>query len=405
MSKFKKGILMIPMIALLFSFFTVSASADSAVGRAMESVVLVEANFVGYPSQYGSGFAVGKTGENPKYIVTNYHVITLQDEDTGAVIAVSDSIIVWFSAAAGKSMRARVTAVDISRDLCVLELPEATTERKAAVLCQSDNVSQGDEVFALGYPDYADNFKDYQAFDINDITSTKGIISQKTRINNSGTIATNVFLTDATISHGNSGGPMINAQGEVIGVNTWNTGSNATTGGYAVMADELISLLRGSGIPYTLSGGSNSLVLIICLIVGVVVVAAVIVVVIVVMKKKKPKESKKNDSQAAASVQTAVISGAKGIMMGRSFPINDRLVLGRNTQQCNVCFPIDAKGISGVHCEITKTENGYMITDLGSSNGTFLGNGQRVVAHVPTPLPNGTYFYLGSAEQLFRIDC
>ena len=99
----------------------------------------------------------------------------------------------------------------------------------------------------------------------------------------------------------------------------------------------------------------------------------------------------------------AVITGAKGVMANKTFSINGNLLIGRNAQKCNVAYPIDTQGISAVHCQIRETNGGFEIIDRGSSNGTFLGSGQRLVPNVPTFLPDGTFFYLGSAEQLFQI--
>lgn len=99
----------------------------------------------------------------------------------------------------------------------------------------------------------------------------------------------------------------------------------------------------------------------------------------------------------------AVIKGTKGVMANRTYPINGNLLIGRNAQKCNVAYPVDTQGVSAVHCQIREVNGGFEIIDRGSSNGTFLGSGQRLVPNVPTFLPDGTFFYLGSAEQLFQI--
>lgn len=413
MKKFLKIIsALISAVMITTVFSAASVFAAGSVEEAAQSVVLVYAN-----DGWGSGFAVGNIGENPKYIVTNCHVIA---DDNGNA---ADSILVYFSAAANKVMSAEVVAVSTSKDLCVLELPEPTTERKPITLCKSDYVSQGDEVYILGYPAYALTGKNYLTFDIKDITSTKGSISQKTRINNSGAVGTNVYLTDATIDHGNSGGPLINSNGEVIGINTWGITDSATTGGYAVQVDELIPLLSSNGIPYALStdqassddgtaaespepaaAGDNSTLIII--IVAAVVVAAAAVVVIIIMKNKNSSSGnyaaqiKPKPNQSSGN---AFIVGMKGIMANRTFNVDGVLVIGRNGQKCNVVYPVDTKGISGVHCQVRQGVSGYEIIDCGSSNGTYLGNGQKLTPNVPVSLPSGTYFYLGSAEQLFQI--
>lgn len=429
MKRFFKILSVLTAAVMLVGLCTVSGvSAASAVEDAEQSVVLVAAG-----DGYGSGFAIGKPGENPQYVVTNCHVIT-DDNDY-----VYDNITVYFSAAAKKSVTAEVVAADLSKDLCVLELPEPTTERKPAILCKSENMSKGDEVFVLGYPSYANAGKNYLTFDLKDLTSTKGNISQKTRINNSGAIGTNVYMTDALIDQGNSGGPMVNEKGEVIGITTWENASKKlnedgsqdkrTDGGWATMVDELIPILNSNNVPYTLStdvpapsedgedvpaatepqpSSNNNTMIIVLAIVAVVVVIAV-VVIIVVLKGKKPVPQPAAAVQPAYNAapvqisQGAVITGMKGIMANRSFNVNGSLVLGRNSQKCNVCFPVDAKGISGVHCQIRQSGGGYEIMDLGSSNGTFMGSGQRLTPNVPVFIPDGTYFYLGSAEQLFQI--
>lgn len=434
MKRFFKILSVLTAAVMLVGLCTVTGVlAASAVEEAEQSVVLIQGlpvldddgNIIGH--EVGSGFAVGNAGENPKYIVTNYHVIS-----EGSLV--SNEIIVFFSAAANKSARAELVARDTNKDLCILELPEATTERKPLPLCRSNNVSKGDEVFALGYPDYvinSDNIN-YLAFDIDDITSTKGSISQKTRYNNSGVIGTNVYLTDTTISHGNSGGPLINSDGAAVGINTWGPDSDfssATDGGFSIVIDELIPLLNSNSIPYTLSEGSsdsdagaevevpadtqpesagNNTMLIVIVIAAAVVIIAVIVVIVVLKGKKTAAPSPvqpvpQNNIPAVKISNGAVITGMKGIMANRSFNVNGSIVLGRNSQKCNVCFPVDSKGISGVHCQIRQANGGYEIMDLGSSNGTFLGSGQRLTPNVPVFIPDGTYFYLGSAEQLFQI--
>lgn len=420
MKRFFKVLSVLTAAVMLVGMCTaLGVSAASAVEEAEQSVVVVAAG-----DGYGSGFAVGKIGENPQYVVTNCHVICDNNDN------VYSDITVYFSAAANKLVSAEVVAADLSKDLCILELPEPTAERKPITLCKSENMSKGDEVYILGYPKYALAGKNYLTFDLKDMTSTKGNISQKTRLNNSGAIGTNVYMTDAIIDNGNSGGPMINTKGEVIGVTTWgndmkdDSGNKRTDGGWATMVDELIPLLNSNNVPYTLStdapaageedaaadadtqpASDNTLIIVIAIAAAVVVIA-VIVVIIVVSKNKKQAPAAMPQSTPSPAVkisQGAVITGMKGFMANRSFNINGSIVLGRNPQKCTVCYPVDSKGISGVHCQIRQTASGYEIMDLGSSNGTFLGSGERLTPNVPVFIPDGTFFYLGSAEQLFQI--
>ena len=144
------------------------------------------------PQALGSGFVFDKAG----YIITNYHVIE------GA-----DSIKVTFSNNA--SHDATLVGSDPSTDLAVLKVNTSASALTALTLGDSDNVEVGDSVVAIGNP-----------FGLSR-TVTAGIVSAIQRqIEAPNRYAIDhVIQTDAPINHGNSGGPLINAKGEVIGVN------------------------------------------------------------------------------------------------------------------------------------------------------------------------------------------
>lgn len=403
----------------------------------------------------GSGFAIGNEGEPVQYIVTNAHVVL---DDTAAGIRSLDplnaslnissqkasEVLVYFSYGANDFMRAQIYLVDEARDICILRLPQATDKRKPLTICRSVDINMDDDFAALGFPADSDMLMDNTAlsYDINDVTSTRGAISRQTT-DGSGR---NVYQLDIDISPGNSGGPLVNSNGEVVGINTYSI-TNTSSGHksyYAIIIDELLSIVNRDIVPYTLSSeassgsvtnaettgettetttseeaedtyvqtqddssGSNTAV-IIAVVIAAVVIAAIVVIVILKRKKSASENSsqsiKRSNNASAANVsRSAVITGMKGIMANQSFNVNGSIVLGRNMQKCNVCFPVNSKGISGVHCQIRQSNDGYELIDLGSSNGTFLGNGQKLTPNVPVFIPDGTYFYLGSAEQLFQI--
>jgi S1-C subfamily serine protease len=141
----------------------------------------------------GSGFVIDKAG----HIVTNYHVIE------GA-----DDIEVSFSSK--DTLKAHVVGSDPSTDLAVLRVDTTAQALTPLPLGNSDAVQVGDEVVAIGNPFGLDR------------TATAGIVSALQRevaAPNNYTID-HVIQTDAPINHGNSGGPLLNARGEVIGVNS-----------------------------------------------------------------------------------------------------------------------------------------------------------------------------------------
>jgi S1-C subfamily serine protease len=151
-----------------------------------------------FPSQQdqrglGSGFVIDKAG----YIVTNFHVIQ------GA-----QRIRVSFSN--NESMNAKVVGRDASTDVAVLEVGAESRALTPLELGDSDGVRVGDEVVAIGNPLGLER------------TVTSGIVSAVGRVieaPNSYAID-QAIQTDAAINQGNSGGPLLNAAGHVIGVNS-----------------------------------------------------------------------------------------------------------------------------------------------------------------------------------------
>jgi S1-C subfamily serine protease len=141
----------------------------------------------------GSGFVVDKAG----HIVTNFHVVD------GA-----DQIRVSFSNR--DTVVARLVGTDAYTDLAVLEVDASADALTPLPLGNSDKVRVGDPVVAIGNPFGLDR------------TATAGIVSALQRGITSPADFTidHVIQTDAPINRGNSGGPLLNMRGQVIGVNT-----------------------------------------------------------------------------------------------------------------------------------------------------------------------------------------
>lgn len=141
----------------------------------------------------GSGFVLDKAG----HIVTNYHVVE------GA-----DQIRVSFSNQ--DTVEAQLVGTDPSTDLAVLQVDTSASGLTPLSLGDSDRVEVGDQVVAIGNPFGLDR------------TATSGIVSALQRLITAPNRFTidHVIQTDAPINHGNSGGPLLNAHGHVIGVNT-----------------------------------------------------------------------------------------------------------------------------------------------------------------------------------------
>ena len=189
-------------------------AAPGVVQVTSTTVVTVPADpFFGnqfFPQQHeerslGSGFVVDKAG----HVVTNYHVIS------GA-----KQVRVSFSN--GASTKATVDGTDASSDLAVLKIDTSSRALTPLPLGNSDAMQVGDPVVAIGNPFGLDR------------TVTAGIVSaiQRAITAPNGYTIDHVIQTDAAINHGNSGGPLLNRRGQVIGVNSQiETGSSSDTSG------------------------------------------------------------------------------------------------------------------------------------------------------------------------------
>ncbi|MGA3362063.1 MAG: trypsin-like peptidase domain-containing protein [Solirubrobacteraceae bacterium] len=162
--------------------------------------------FGGTQSDSGSGIVVSAKG----LILTNNHVV-----------AGADKISVQFGGSDGPTRSATVVGVDASNDLALLSVKPAGLTLTPLRFGNSAAVRVGDPAFAIGNPFTFDQ------------TLTVGVISalDRTITSPNGAAITGVIQTDAALNPGNSGGPLLNAAGAVIGVN-----SQIATGGSAFAA-------------------------------------------------------------------------------------------------------------------------------------------------------------------------
>jgi 2-alkenal reductase len=162
----------------------------------------------------GSGFVIDKAG----HIVTNYHVV-----------AGAQSLEVSFSNS--DNLKARIVGVDPSTDIAVLQIDARSRALAPLRFANSDSVRVGDSVVAIGNPLGYDR------------SVTAGIVSAVQRAISAPNQypIDHVIQTDAPINQGNSGGPLINSRGEVIGVNaqiaTGSTGGGNIGIGFAIPAN------------------------------------------------------------------------------------------------------------------------------------------------------------------------
>lgn len=180
-----------------------------SVDKVYDSTVIVKDSNGSSITGWGSGF-VYKTDEKFGYILTNHHVI---DNAKKIIIEYSDET----------TTEAELVGSDEYADVALLKVP-VNTVKKTAIIGSSENLNVGDTIFAIGTPiNLAYSF-----------TVTRGIVSGKDRLvamsnessytsyfdryKNAETWYMSLIQIDASINSGNSGGPLANANGEIVGI-------------------------------------------------------------------------------------------------------------------------------------------------------------------------------------------
>ncbi len=204
-----------------------------AVEKVYDSVVTVKNYVRGQLYSTGSGF-VFKTDDKYGYILTNYHVI-----NGGSQVSV-----VFTN---NKEENVNVVGYDEYSDVAVLAV-EKSSIISIAQIGSSENLRIGDTTFAVGTPVDSNVYS---------WSVTRGILSGKNRMVQVDNYVMSVLQTDTAINSGNSGGPLCNTNGEVIGITNMKLASSQIEGmGFAIPIEDAIknaeSIISGEKIsrPY-----------------------------------------------------------------------------------------------------------------------------------------------------------
>ena len=195
-------------------------SIKKSINKVYDSVVVIESYSMNGQSSIGSGF-IYKVDNKYGYILTNYHVV--KNSDSLVVINSRDN-----------EQMAKLLGFDEQTDLAILRI-EKKNIIQVAKLYTGNNINIGDTVFTIGSP----WGKKYQG------TITKGIVSglnREVEVNVDGhEYIMSVIQTDAAINPGNSGGPLVNINGEVIGINSLKIVKDEIEGmGFAIPIEEVL---------------------------------------------------------------------------------------------------------------------------------------------------------------------
>ena len=210
-------------MAIQCGYFANEGYAKEAYNKVAPAAVVVSTKSVtqGYfmhtqeVEGIGSGFIINEEG----YILTNYHVIQGAQEIS---VTLSNDV----------TTTAQVVNYDENQDVAMIKITDESVEIPATVeLGDSDALQPGEEVIAIGTPLSTELSS----------TVTKGIISATSRsVAVESGVTMNLIQTDAAINAGNSGGPLVNTKGEVVGINSSKISGEAVEGiGFSIPINDI----------------------------------------------------------------------------------------------------------------------------------------------------------------------
>lgn len=483
MKYFAKCSLLILLAVSMLTGSALAAGDKSAVSDACNGVVRILVELEDGVYSFGSGFCVGEAEDGKDVFITNWHVVTndgaynrprrvyilldnsvysqaytfLYTDSNGNLINYEDAPFV-----PGVSYLwdlnldpSRVVSCDViymakdssEPDIAILKASQdVPNQTPLPLLAKSEDAPVGSEIYALGFPSDSDsastvddNFEPVSEIEDgvyiwqmisetqllatpSDVTVTDGIISRHTTY---GADHIQVIQSNVKSNHGNSGGPMITADGAVVGINTFLTTDSETNTSnfYATAIDYAIEELDALGVSYHLQSvfplGT------VLLVTGVVVLLAAAAVVVTLMVKKRGAAAAPDPfvepvappAQPVASTEPIFqappvppqapkpqfLVGEGGLMDGKRYPLIPQGILIGRDPSCRICYPANTPGISRKHCQVFWQGGHLMMMDLGSTSGTFVQGRGQITANIPVPLRQGDIFYLGEKRNGYRI--
>lgn len=220
------------------------AGIADAVDKLYDAVVVIEVFNGEQLTASGTGFVYKKT-DKKAYILTNNHVVNSSAKNTNVKVIFTN----------GNEEEVKIEGADEYSDLAVLSL-SADKAPHVAEIGNSESMRLGDTVFTVGAPLDTEYYW----------SVTRGILSGKDRMvevslsnSTSSDYVMRVLQTDASINSGNSGGPLANANGEVVGITNMKLVSSGVEGiGFAIPIEDAIefaeAIIKGEEIQKPLLG-------------------------------------------------------------------------------------------------------------------------------------------------------
>ncbi len=369
----------------------------------------------------GSGFLVGESS----HVVTNLHVVECVTKGGKAFLITAER-----------------TRIDLTllrqvpnKDLAVLKLGQALPP-VSVVFAKKELLDERDPVIAAGFPGEALHSVD----DLGQVSFSEGIISKFMA-----DAGLQFIQTTAAVNPGNSGGPLYNAAGQIIGVISRKSLTRAVIvdptapGGartervplgegvaWALLADELLPELEAAHISYdvarikteskgvpTPEGAKQVHKWKIYGPIGALVLFGLAWQLF--QRAKRPAEAinipvlplpdEIHTRQTGGRSYPSILCLSEPYK-GSVIPVDSTsLVIGRDAEVCNLVLPQTAARVSRKHCRVVwdPIANSVQLQDLGSSNGTYLKGTGKLTKGGSSAIKDGDTFYLGSPDHKFKL--
>lgn len=469
-NKVLQKLLMLSMVLLFLLAIGTSAFAQGTISDARNSVVRVvvfRADTEQPRSQLlniGSGFVVGD--EPPfEYVATNLHVVNPWLYENLPQVPVDIYIYRSRDDLVPATIHVPLPRVDMA--LLKIDPNHLLHTYEPLELASRDMVDVGERVYAIGFPTEAGidfplewgryGLADFPAAYPDDATISQGIISKQLSVDGVG-----YYQMDAAVNPGNSGGPLVNEHGQVVGVNTLTMVFAQGIHG-AFQIDYLTDILESRGIDYKPAelvvddpppppdvdepeeveeepevavpvdeggplGLTNQTILIIL---GAAALLLIALAVILATRKKAPAPSMATPSMPSPQQVTAaagpvtrtrpesapavtqakrkeprpVVRGISGHFAGQSLELTEnQLILGRDPRLAQLVYPQDREEISRKHLTVRFDERTHKFALIdSSSNGTFLSSNQKLEPGQSYYLNPGDRFYLADPNEVFEV--
>ena len=428
---------------------SLSASAEDSVNEkvkaAQEGVYAVELRYENtsdesFPIQSGSAFFI-----NPTTMLTCEHVVAMDSKTETAVRELAKefygsyskgNVAVKVKLQYDISIGANVLFSSPEGDWAVLQINESIKNAPLS-FGQSDDAQNTQSVYAIGFPASVANYKSIKNFSRDDITTTKGVISKVLSEND-----VRKIQHGATISEGNSGGPLVDENGAVIGIN--NEGVVNKDYYYAIATEQIISVLEQKQIDYTRyseaasaeasepsddssdataaapaetvsqdtapavaeetsssaesDGMDTKTIVLIC---GGAALAVCLIAAVILLTRKKPapaQNAPKRESNSQPTIaQIFTLIRAK---TGEKAAIDKITFVVGKEKSCDYCIEGNSS-ISRNHARFIVKGTDCFISDMRSTNGTYVNN-KRISPNDEVKLRSGDIIRISDEEFEFK---